>query len=797
MLIAAIKKGNACIHMSFLILSSYRIVGSDISPLLILGTKHFNRLYSNSEMVEHQEPESSISVKQKLAEAITELNITRKNVLIYPDGHILVEQSIERSVHTMNSIFNLCSKFTITIAEDSLLIGKEYLDPKNKIFKEFSISLKQHDIVSVTFLKGLEKEELLRFLRLIVNRPDVVREKGGIQSVAADYSLSNIRVQAIDFSKLHLTEEKEIIIDRTPDEKKQPSTIWNDFVASLTAGTISDTEESILFQKLHQADPVELARFLNENNLHETQVGMIIEHFISTQISDLPDGETDGRQDLPYMENLNQLLQNLKPEIRSQFLRAIFDHCNPRAGTPKGQDILEGLEKSLVLEMLNQANAEGKEISPALMSFVQKMAVLKIKEDPTSFKQSPSPKIQTEDVKELFKREDYDHYVEKEYRDMLRHLTDKTDVEETEDDAFNLEEHIKTLGDNHLDIQIARVLTAFTDEEIEPEEYSDYAKRILSISQKTGLEGPEYFSFLKEIFLTFKMHAIHKSHPKLQAIAREYLKEFQKPLFIAMTIAAFDKLKDQKSVDASEFLVMLGPKIVPEAVNSYGKKENPEDAASLIEILSNFSEAASLEALKRINDPRPAFVKNLIVLIQKLGNRDIASKLAGLLNHHDETVKLEALSALLKFNIPEAGDFLRRLLRSNQPEVVSNAIRLAGHHRVQETANDLIKMMRRMMLFQSAIQRNEELIKALGSIGNPETIPVLHKILTASFTFYPKSLSRMKQTIFETLEGYPKQNIFPLLKIGMQLKDDNIKERCRNLMKKHMESNPKDLKEEI
>ncbi|MFO7560552.1 MAG: HEAT repeat domain-containing protein [Desulfobacterales bacterium] len=744
-------------------------------------------------MAENQKPEKKTSIKQELAEALIELHFTRKNVLIYPDGHAQVEQSIERSIHALNQIFQSREKLTITIAEDTLLVGKELLDPKNKLFKELSIPLKQHDIVSVTFLKGIEKEELLRFLRLISNRPEIVREKGGIQLFAATLSLANIRIQTVDFSKLHLTEEKEIRIDRTGGEKKQPSTIWHDFVTSLTAGTLSDSEESLPFLDLNQVNPIELAHFLNEQNVDATSDSLIFEKFIMNHFSNISDGEIADPQDLQRMDNLNQLLQNLNPEIRSQFLRAVFDHCNPDAGTPKGKKILEGLGENLVLEMLHQANTEGKEISPALMSFVKKMANLNISED-KNFEER-APEIQLDTAKELFKREDYEHFVEKTYRDLLRDLSDRTNIEKTDDETFNLEEHQKTLEDNYLDSQIARVLTAFVEEDIEPEEYLDYSKRIVSISQKINPEGPEYFSFLKEIFLTFQMHAIHRSHPKLQTIAREYLKEFRKPLFIAMTVAAFDKLQDQRSSDASDFLVMLGPKIVPEAVNLYAKKENPEKAAPLIEILSNFREMATLEAQKRINDPRPAVVRNLAILIRKLGNQEIVSNLAGLLNHHDENVKLEALSALLKFKIPEAGDFLRQLLRSNQPEVVSNAIRLAGHYRVQETANDLNKMIRRVMLFQSAITQNEELIKALSLIGNPDTIPFLQKILKTSFTLYPKALSRMKQTLFETLEGYPQKDIFPLLEIGMQLKNEKIKELCQELMQKRMESNPKNLKE--
>ena len=723
-----------------------------------------------------------------ITDAVSELNITRKNVLIYPDEHAQIQSSIKRSFNALSSVFASIPELLITITDKALMIGNEILDSRNKRFSEFAEVLRQHEIVSITFSRGLEKNELLRFFRMIAAKPETIRKQGGIEKSARENALFHMEIKSIDFSKLHLTEETKIVIDPVDPKKEIDSnSTWHNLVMSLVSGTITNSSLGANLFDVSQGPPVELAKFLNNQKLDSIHSVRVFERLFQMSLDKIEQAEEDGQKSSQHFDNVNLLLQSLNPKLRNQFLSMTFQHCNIDPDQQKSQKTINGLEEQFVIEMMQQANDQGQEISPSLIDFVQKISTIKEHPPLWSPKHIPSkshPEIQPEEVKTLFKRESYEQYVTEEYGDMLSALAATGQAEVAlNPKQFSIEKHLETLEEKNLDFQIARVLIAFMNENIEPDEYLDYSKRLLFIFNEISISSNEDFLFLKEIFLNFKLHAIHKSNPELQSIAKNCINEIEKPLFFSRAVDAFDKLENQENADAIEFLVLLGPKIVPEVVNLFAKYESSKNGSHLISLLSNFSEAACNEIKKRIHDPRPSYIKNLVILTREIGNTEIAPYLDHLLEHNDEEIKLETLSALLQFQDPKAGKFLCRLLNSNQPGIVSQAIQLSSRYKVSEAAEHIVKMIRYPALSRSTIRKNENLIIALGDIGNPIAVPYLEKLVKTSFTFFPKALSKMKQTIYETLDRYPDETISILLKIGIQIKDKKINEICQHYFK--------------
>lgn len=142
------------------------------------------------------------------------------------------------------------------------------------------------------------------------------------------------------------------------------------------------------------------------------------------------------------------------------------------------------------------------------------------------------------------------------------------------------------------------------------------------------------------------------------------------------------------------------------------------------------------------------------------------------------------MAALLRFKDPSAVPLLRESLRSKDPDLASQAVFLAGQYRVTDVTDDLVSMFKKTILFETDYIVNEELIKALGEIGNPRAIPELEKLAKASWTLYPAGLSRMKVTLYESLGRYPKESIAGLLRIGERSGDDRIKRICKKLGEK-------------
>jgi HEAT repeat protein len=204
----------------------------------------------------------------------------------------------------------------------------------------------------------------------------------------------------------------------------------------------------------------------------------------------------------------------------------------------------------------------------------------------------------------------------------------------------------------------------------------------------------------------------------------------------------------------------------------------------MFDLLCNFGQPAVSEAQKRLRDPRPYYVRNLVMLIRWAGSPAAAPFLKPLLRHPDPKVRMEAIAALLRFKDPEAVPLLREALRSKDPDVASQAVFIAGQYRVTDVTEDLVSMFKKVILFESDYTVNEEIIKALGEIGDPVVIPELEKFARASWTLYPERFSHMKASLFESLSRYPKESIAGLLKTGERMNDDRIKRICRKLVER-------------
>lgn len=157
-----------------------------------------------------------------LSEAVIELNISRKNVGIYPPGHIQIIKSIDRAFAILQKLFEIRDQMTLGVAKDTLLVGNDYLDEKNLVYRDFALSMNQQGIAAVTFIRGLDKEELVRFHRILTTKTDEIRSVGGIEKVMSDANIPHIKIVTVDYGSFHLTEEQEISSTSTRVGKKEP-----------------------------------------------------------------------------------------------------------------------------------------------------------------------------------------------------------------------------------------------------------------------------------------------------------------------------------------------------------------------------------------------------------------------------------------------------------------------------------------------------------------------------------------------------------------------------------------------
>jgi len=724
-----------------------------------------------------------------LSEAVIELNISRKNVGIYPPGHIQIANSIERAYQLLQKMFEIRKEMTLGVAKDTLLIGKDYLDQKNPVYRDFALSMSQQGIASVTFINGLGKDELVRFHGILTTRPEDIRASGGINKVMAEVVIPHIRIQSIDYSSFHVTEEQEIFkaSAKTGGGEESGGHVWQDFVTHLAAGTLAGSGQGVSVRDAEQIDPAELARLLNERKLDANAAIESYDQIISTYVRGSAEKKQISQEQSKTLANMNALLKALHPELRKQFLSVAFKNIAPRTGSPvEAEAVIGGFTDDMVIEMLGQASAEGREISPTLAGLVGKLA--QAQTDGSTGAQGNSkqpakgfvaPVFQPEQMQKLFDREKYEEYVTDDYQKMLRQLSESSPASV---EPFPPAEQLQSLEDGHLDFQIGRALLAFLEENIDEEDYKEFAQKIVAIIPQFLETGN--FEMLWDILETLRRHSTDKPVPGIREIAAESRKFFFDPEFIARALSAFDRWMREKGQAASGLIQALGPDAIPGLMDIFCDDESVGGRRILFNLLCLLGDPAVREAQKRLRDPRAHTVRNLLIFIGRAGSAASIPQVKPLLRHQDPMVKIEALSTLLKFKDPGAISLLRNAIHDKDPDFASQAIALAGYYRITDVTGDVLSKIKRVILFETDYGENEELIKVLGNIGDARAVPELEKLASATWSLYPSSLMHMKETIYASLARYSREKIAGLLRIGEKLNSDTIRRTCSQLMEK-------------
>ncbi len=732
-----------------------------------------------------------------LSEAVIELNISRKNVGIYPPGHIQITKSIERAYEILRQLFEIRPEMTLGVAKDTLLVGQDYLDQKNPVYRDFALSMHQQGIAAVTFFRGLDKDELVRFHRVLTTKPEDIRGLGGIEKVISNLSIPHIRILPIDYGSFHLTEEEEIFrpLAKAGGEDKAGVKggvgdkagvgVWQDFVYHLTEGKLAGSgEHGVSLKDAGQIDPAELARLLNERKLDANVALESYDHIITTHIRGAAEKKQHSQEQSQTLAKLNALLKDIHPELRKQFLSIAVQRI--ASSTPTAvEEIIGGFTDDMVIEMIGQASIEGREISPTLAGLVGKLS--KAQGAAPTGPQGGGPKqaeegsnapiILPEHMQTLFGREKYEEYVSKDYDTMLRQMATGAAIARS---PFPLEEHIKSLEDTHLDFQIGRALIAFMEENIDEEDYKEFARKLVSIIP--GFLETGNFELLWDIFETLRRHETEKPIKGIRTIAQESRRIFLDPEFRTKVLNAFDRWMDDKGQEAVGLILALGAEeTVPGLLEIYSNDTAAGGRQPVFNLLCTFGDRTVREAYKRLRDPRSYFVRNLLILIRQAGNQTAIPHVKPLLKHTDQKVRMEALSTLVHFKDHEALRQIHNEIHSRDPDIFSQAVAIAGQYRMRDMTEYILSRLKRVIFFETDYTANEEIIAALGEIGDARAVPDLEKLARASWSLYPQRLKRMKELLFESLDRYPRKSITNLLKIGEQQNSDMIKNACRKL----------------
>ncbi|MDA8141561.1 MAG: hypothetical protein M0036_23205 [Desulfobacteraceae bacterium] len=712
---------------------------------------------------------------KRAVEAVTDLNIARKNLLIYPASHEQVQRSVQRAFERMKGIASRLAPFTLTVLSERLAIGSHLLEEKGVAIKEMAQTFKQRSVAAITFLPELGQEELLDLLKFLAAEPDRTKTDVGLTNLQG---LTHILLHAVDYSKLHLTIEDQVQRHKGPAKETAP---WNLFVSQLSAGTAAGPVETALSSQT-LFDSRQMAEMLNTRQVDPGQAVAYYRTIMADYMKQVSTSKTPKAISGLALERFNRLLKELHPDLQQQFLAVAFDQWVKHDDPDGLGGLAGGMEDRLVVTMLRQANAQGKRISPSLMAFVKKMAPLSGR--PASKPHSGRRADTRQKVQTLLNKEDYESYVDDSYDGLLQQLSKDMAPDDTSSEMAALKsEMLDFLEEQQLAARVGAALESLMRASIDVEEYRDWARQLTFMLDDMIIMGA--YGPLLDLLSAVQLQCRGYADSERAKICALVLDHFHSTSFLATAMASLNKEVAKVDPKALTLLERLGEPAIAEAMEFLSTQETIDPHCAVFVFLQQCESLVIEEALERLRDPRPRVICRTLELIRILGQNFGAEGIRKLLAHEDPNVRLEALASLLHFNNPWGVVHLREILTGPWSEAVSQAMQIAGTYKVKEVVPLLVGMVERIGPVGPDMARREAALRTLGAIGDSQALASLTRIARRRWSISHKHLVQLKRVLFESLEGYEFGSVKELLHLGLKQKDHLIASTCWRLLKKN------------
>ena len=715
--------------------------------------------------------------------AVEALNIVRKNAQAYPSGHILLKKSIHKALENIEQVLESVPEIRLDVIKNRLSVNGKVLESNRVSITEYTKSIHQAGIASLTFYPGLETTEIEAFQNVIKWDPKELWNAGGVAHILAEKNLQHIKIEEIDYSALGLSEET---ADRTQAKRDDEHLLglWKRFVESLINEKLTKGEKQHILYG--QDGSRQIANLLNDERLDSRQALKSFHQLLTRQADESLKKGGSVSKSVALRGHFDDLLINLKPELRQQFLTVTFRNLSHRDMAEASEEILGNLSDELVIEMLHIANKKNKQISPALIRLIQKMSGARssIDENDRFGKEKSNPfdafqNVSIDKMKHLFERESYEHYVDADYDLLLGNIAAASVNDCAKIKGFELEQHLQSLSDASLDEHIDSLLFSLLDSNIDSESYRAFVDKITS-SIPAFLDSGR-FGELIDLFRTLNRHSRDKSDAIIRRLAASTLKKIASQTFLLQIDQAYQKWSQDIQEDLGQIYLALGPACVPALLDEYTQNANREKREWIQLILTHFGNTPLEVAYRRLNVPDSGSVLEMVKLIKKIGSKASVSHVEHLLNHPDTGVRIAAIDLMLTFGKPSGILALHRLLYSEESQEVFRALFLVGKFRLKESTTLLVRMINYHPLSKLDIDLNEGIIRTLGKIGDAAAVPALEKLVHSKWSIHPGRMHRMKMAIFESLTGYPYQSVEGLIRFGLKSRSNRIRNLCRLL----------------
>lgn len=693
-----------------------------------------------------------------LSYAIIELNISRRNVAIYPRDHPTVERTLDNAFKFLKQLFEIRPQITLAVAKDTIIIDKYHLEKKNPVFKDFALTLSKMNIAYVTLKIGITKDELYGFHRFITEKQDDLTINN-LGEILKKYKVPHIDVGFIDYQKFTTRNLK-------PGQHTQKVPIWERYIYGLIEGTLKGEE---VYDEVREIPPEILASLLNKVSgqaYKEEAYDKIITAYMRSSSDNI-----FSAQDL---NRLLDFIARLRPDLKNRFLSsAVKTFSEDTASTYQS---LKNMSVDAIEGFLEAVNKQRIVIPPALRSLIDNFSYDAQESSDAIYLEEDL--MENEDILSSSLAELFDEKEEKAVlSEDIQEIQNLVDFDATDLKVSHLMEFDNEFNEELTEIKFNQVILELMLTKILSEsEYQLFVDTLKGQSQQLIWTGQ--YEQLLVAFRILESNIQRKHFPDITSKALQY---YHSPDFILLLTDSFNLLGRQLRKEVLAICAYYDQEIIPYLLDALVEEESQIIRRFLMGLLQQFGHKIIPETVKRLHDNRWFVKRNMLYILRDLDVQQVSEYIRPCCRDENPKVSLIALKCLLHVKDVFAIETIRQHLASDSQSMFDQAVTLAGSFKIKEVVPDLIGQLNKQEISGTDIYKKLSIIRALGDIADPQVLGALRELLSRRSLFFRKITEQLKEEIYKTFKNYPYELVKDLVTAGVESKNNVIREESLRL----------------
>ena len=709
--------------------------------------------------------------QEKVIEALITMNTAAINLRLYPPTNPMIIKSLDRLHETFLTLFEEGDSVIFAEAERNLLVSGEPLGQKNLGRPQVAIFLMlmiNWGIKSLTFVKGLEKNELILFLEAMSKKPDELKTKGGLAQIISEGKMPHILFN----QKIYIAKDQDQQIVASLEIKDEDIV---KYITSENPNAAVDTQKmkemaknpewvSRIFQSgmqsLLEKDGTASSVKLSEGMLHMLHLlDEISEHADKEKISQLIAGAI-GNMDAELIavtltKNVESLLEN---KLFGDIINSMdFEKFEAMAGK--------------IRQVLNKISLENKGADDQRITYIQQAYQHVMSTDKGIHLQRQIQEKQAREEEDKKRKISHLKETGSNILDNLEKNAPHGNVMKTSpgivQDLFSEGENetaetiIDRLSNNlisdNTEIQ-AEVSAALAKilEDLSPEKRTDILTKLsnkliewIKFENTYTISYSSICTHLKDlaqsrirdqrfvdahpIIETFRLissNQIHKNE-EIRSAASDTLRGIASDDILDILTEEFRTNKGDKRNEAGRILVMLAEFSINRLLYLLKESEDSSERVLILNLIPDIGPAAAPAVIDMIKQDTPwYYLRNLVRLLGRIGSEEHAKFLAQLLAYDDYRVQREALKSIGNIGGNHRGVILMDALSKCDDRIKASVVTTLGSLKYLDAVKPLMVLFKSKFMVSEEVKVDlqEKICLALGHIGDRQALPFLTEI---------------------------------------------------------------------